>query len=106
MKTLQARGASLPRKVAGRLLVVVWIAAAIITWNAVFDASVRRGEREYVDRQDLYSRGRGPRVGIDEVMRPAIARGLRDATAWSLVVVLVPGAGWWVARRRAASREG
>jgi 3-keto-L-gulonate-6-phosphate decarboxylase len=66
------------------------LAAAIVTWNAVFDAHVRAGARDYVDRQAAFVQGRGPRADMDAVMQAAVAGGLRSATLWALVV-LVPG---------------
>lgn len=67
------------------LLIALCATAALVTWNAVFDASVTRGAREYVDRQQLFVEGRGPRVDMDAIMRGAVASGLRSATLWSLI---------------------
>ena len=78
------------RRVAGRVALALWLLAALVTWNAVFDARIRAGARDYVDRQAAFEQGRGPRADMDAVMRAAAARGARSATLWTLVVLL-PG---------------
>jgi len=88
------------KRLAGRVAVGLWLVAAVVTWNAVFDARVRAGAREYVKRQAAFEQGRGPRADMDAVMREAAAGGLRSATLWTLVV-LAPGALIPVVRRRA-----
>jgi hypothetical protein len=86
------------RRVAWRVALVLWLVAAVVTWNAVFDARIRGGARAYVDQQAAFEHGRGPRADMDAVMRAAAASGLRSATAWALVV-LVPGIVVLVLRR-------
>jgi hypothetical protein len=84
--------------VARRLVIGLWLAAAVVTWNTVFDAHVRAGARAYVDRQDAFAAGRGPRADMDQVMREAVADGLISATLWTLAVV-APGIAILVFRR-------
>jgi hypothetical protein len=84
---------------------VLWLLAAVVTWNAVFDRRVRSGVREYLDRQTAFEQGRGPRADMDAVMRAAAARGLRSATLWALVV-LAPGVVVLVLRRRGSRPSG
>ncbi len=86
------------KRVAGRVAFVLWLLAAVVTWNVVFDARIRAGAREYLDRQAAFEQGRGPRADMDAVMRGAAASGLRSATAWA-VVVLAPGTLVLVLRR-------
>jgi hypothetical protein len=86
-------------RLAWRIGLALWFVAAVVTWNAVFDARIRAGAREYVDRQQAFEQGRGPRADMDAVMRAAAASGLRSATLWTLVV-LAPGALIPAVRRR------
>jgi hypothetical protein len=78
------------KRLVWRVALAAWLAAAVVTWNAVFDRHVEAGARDYVDRQDAFVRGRGPRADMDATMRAATADGLRSATLWTLLV-LAPG---------------
>ncbi len=86
-------GAGGPRRPARRwlaLLAGAWIAGALTVWNTVFDAHIVRGARDYVDRQQAFVEGRGPRVDMDRAMDAARAVGLRAAWSWT-AVELAPG---------------
>ena len=85
-----AAGRSRARAVAW-LVAVVWLAGGVVVWNTVFDAHITRGERTYVDRQQAFADGRGPRVDMDQVMNAAQSEGLRAAWGWTSVE-LAPGA--------------
>lgn len=73
-----------------RVLAGAWIVGAMAVWNTVFDAHIVKGARDYVDRQQLFIDGRGPRVDVDRVMGEAKAAGVRAAWAWT-GVELAPG---------------
>jgi hypothetical protein len=73
-----------------RLAVAVWLVAALVIWNVVFDAHVRSGASDYVKRQDAWAAGKGPRADMDAVMGGAVSRGLRVASLWT-AFVLAPG---------------
>jgi hypothetical protein len=87
-----------------RLIVAAWIAGAVLVWNGVFDAHIRAGARDYVDRQRAFLQGRGPRADIDEAMDAAKGAGLRAATLWA-AAELAPGLvlGAWLRIRRKAA---
>jgi hypothetical protein len=63
--------------------VIAWVAGAVVTWNAVFDAHIEAGARHYVDRQQLFIDGRGPHVDLGRAMDAARASGLRAAWGWT-----------------------
>jgi len=65
------------------VLMVVWLAGAVVVWNVVFDAHIVGGARDYVDRQQVFVEGRGPRVDIDQAMGTARREGLRAASLWA-----------------------
>jgi hypothetical protein len=87
------------RRLASRVALGLWLAAAVVTWNVVFDARIRAGARDYVDRQEAFEQGRGPHADMDAVMRAAAASGARAATLWTLAV-LAPGIAALIVRRR------
>lgn len=64
-------------------VIVLWLAGAIVVWNVVFDAHIVGGARDYVDRQQVFVEGRGPRVDIDQAMGTARREGLRAASLWA-----------------------
>ena len=96
-----------------RTLVLVfagWLAAGAIVWNGVFDRMVVDAGRDYVYRQQLFQRHRGPAVTIPGIMDPARTAAARAATRSGLavagggfVLTLSVAAGWAARRRRAAT---
>lgn len=58
----------------------------MVVWNVVLDWHVSRGLDEYIARRARYDQGLGPRIGIDDVMRPVVARGVSSATRWAAYV--------------------
>ena len=63
----------------------------------VFDAHIVKGARDYVDRQQLFIEGRGPRQDMEPSMAAARAAGLRSAAFWT-GVELRPGGRRWPPR--------
>jgi hypothetical protein len=84
----------------------LWLGGAVVVWNGVFDARITQGERRYVDAQQAFAEGRGPRADMDRVMGAARQEGLRAAWGWT-AVELAPGAALaglsWIRTRRARS---
>ncbi|HEY3380154.1 MAG TPA: hypothetical protein VGK32_00215 [Vicinamibacterales bacterium] len=83
--------------------VAAWLVGGLVIWNGVFDRHIEIGARAYLDQQQAYVEGRGPRANIDRVMDEARASGLRSATGWALAE-LIPGGlvlAWACRRRRA-----
>jgi hypothetical protein len=84
---------------------ILWLAGAVVVWNVVFDAHIVHGARDYVDRQQLFVEGRGPRVDMGQAMDAAKRSGLRGASLWSgaeLAVGAALVAGVSALRRRRA----
>ena len=65
---------------AARIAAGLWLAAGVVVWNLVFDRMIVDAGRDYVYRQQLHQRRRGPAVTIDEIMRPARRNAARTAT--------------------------
>ncbi|MDE3155261.1 MAG: hypothetical protein KGN76_09165 [Acidobacteriota bacterium] len=83
----------------------LWIALGVVVWNVVFDYEVRTAARQYVYEATLAFRGEAPPVGMDEMMRPAIARGVRLGTEWGGgLAVAGLAAIAWAGRRRTSGR--
>jgi hypothetical protein len=87
-----------------RLTAVLWVAGALVTWNMVFDACIVKGARDYVDRQQAFIEGRGPRQDMEQSMTAARSEGLRAAGFWT-GVELAPGIALIVARRVRSRRR-
>jgi hypothetical protein len=83
-----------------RLIVLVSAIAALAVFLVVQDRVTAAGARRYVALQRAAIAGRTPPVTIDEVMRPAVDRSVRQGVLWGSVVLL---AGFGVAG--AASRR-
>jgi hypothetical protein len=85
------------------LAAAVWLAGAGVVWNTVFDAHITRGARDYVDHQQAFADGRGPRVDMAQAMSAARSEGLRAAWGWTSVELapgLVLAALFWSRTRR------
>ena len=82
-----------------RLATFLWIVFTGVTWNGVFDHEIKSAARLYLFTLNLHVTGRGPAVGIDEIMRPATTHG---ALVASLCAAAVATAG--VAALRLAAR--
>lgn len=83
-----------------RAAVALWLVLGGVLWNVIFDASVVKGGRDYLARQERHQRGLGPAVTIHGVMDEAVARGARTATAIGGGVAAVGLTFVWVAGRR------
>jgi hypothetical protein len=64
-------------------IAILWLVGAVAIWNVVFDAHIVKGASDYVDRQQLFVEGRGPRVDMGQAMDAAKRSGLRNAWLWS-----------------------
>ena len=88
------------------IVAALWLGGAVVVWNGVFDARITRGERRYVNAQQAFAEGRGPRADMDQAMALARREGLRAAWGWT-AVELAPGAALaglsWIRTRRARS---
>ena len=87
----------------GRAVVFTCI-AAIVVFAVVQDRVTVAGVGEYVSASRDAAAGRRPLLTIDEIMKPAVTRGVRQGALWG-GVVLVAGLGVTLAARRRASRE-
>ena len=90
-----------------RLAVVLWLLFAFAVWNVVFDRTLVLAGRRYVWAASLAARHGGPFLRIDDWMRPAIADGIRVASAVSGAIVVLSMAAIYAAQRRdrATARE-
>ena len=84
--------------------VVFTCIAAIVVFAVVQDRVTVAGVGEYVSAYRDAAAGRRPPVSIDEIMKPAVTRGLWQGGLWG-GAVLVAGLGGTIALRRRASRE-
>ena len=71
-----------------RLAVGLWLILAIVVWNVVFDRAVVLAGRRYSRDATVSLRRDGVYLLIDDVMRPAVARGAVVASAVSLPLAL------------------
>lgn len=95
-----------PRAV--RLAVVLWLLLAFAVWNVIFDRTLVLAGRRYVWAATIAARQGGPFLRIDDWMRPAIAHGIRVASAVSGAIVVLGMAAIYAAERHdraAAARQ-
>ncbi len=64
-------------------VIALWLVGAVVVWNVVFDAHIVKGARDYVDRQQAFVEGRGPRLDMGQAMDAAKRAGLRAASLWA-----------------------
>jgi hypothetical protein len=96
---------SVPRPV--RLAVILWLLFAFAVWNVIFDRTLVLAGRRYVWAATVAAQQGGPFLRIDDWMRPAIASGVRVASAVSGAIVVLSMAAIYAAQRRdrTAARE-
>ncbi|MDO8835365.1 MAG: hypothetical protein Q7V01_07195 [Vicinamibacterales bacterium] len=80
---------------------VLTVLVAFAVWHAIFDITIDRGMRAYVDGQARHARGEGPSLDIRESMADARSRGAQQGLAGAGVVVVL-SAGLSRLRRRYA----
>jgi hypothetical protein len=61
--------------------IVLWLALAFVVWNVVFDRLIVLAGRRYSHDATVLYRSTGRYLRIDDVMRPAIRRGVAVASA-------------------------
>jgi hypothetical protein len=68
---------------------VLWAAtaAAAVVFAVVQDRVTASGARQYVELHEAAAAGRGHRVTVDEIMRPAVRRSIEHASIWSAVIL-------------------
>jgi hypothetical protein len=81
-----------------RNVLAITLLAALVAFAIVQDRVTASGARRYAELQRAALAGRGKRVTIDEVMRPAIDRSVRDGLLAASGVVVIGGLIAW--RRR------
>jgi hypothetical protein len=85
--------------------VVLWLVLAFLVWNDVFDRVIVLAGRRYAHDATVLYRSTGQYLRIDDVMRPAIAHGVRLATAAAGGIAGVALVAIRVAARREAARN-
>jgi hypothetical protein len=75
-----------------RAILIAAAIAALVVFAVVQDRVTAAGARRYVAVQRAALAGRAHTVTVEEIMRPAIARSVRQGLLWG-GVVLVSGAG-------------
>jgi hypothetical protein len=83
-----------------RLAALLWMVWAVLTWNVVFDHVLVVAGREYLVAAGLAARDGPSYARVADWMHPAVARGVRLATASAAAILLAGGAGLWLATRR------
>jgi hypothetical protein len=81
-------------------LAVFTVVAAAVVFCAVQDRVTASGAERYVTVQRDALAGKGPAVTIDDVMRPAVTRSVRQGLAWGGAAGAVAFAGGTLVRRR------
>jgi hypothetical protein len=63
-----------------RIAALWWLGIAVVVWNALYDILLTRATKEYLRRHAMHEAGRGPAVGIAEIMDPAVYEAIWKAT--------------------------
>ncbi len=82
-----------------RVALLLWIVFGVVVWNVVFDRILVLAGRRYSHDAALAARA-GQYLRIEEVMRPAIADGVRVASAAGGAIAIFGAAAVWFASRR------
>jgi len=69
--------------------IVLWLVFAFVVWNVVFDRIIVLAGRRYSHDATVLYRSTGQYLLIDSVMRPAVAYGVKVASALAGAIVVV-----------------
>ena len=72
---------------ANRWAVGLWLALAVVAWNALYDLRITLGVRDYLLQQALNEAGRGPAVTIADAMRATVKDAVLVASLWAAIVL-------------------
>ena len=86
--------------------VVLWLVFAFVVWNVVFDRIIVLAGRRYSHDATVLYRATGQYLLIDSVMRPAVAYGVKVASAVAGAIVVGALLLIRVAAGRDAARHG
>jgi hypothetical protein len=67
---------------------VIWLIAAAVVWNGIYDLLLTRSVKEYLFRAALHDLGRGPQIPIKAVMDAAVYDAVWIATLWAGMILL------------------
>ena len=86
-------------------VVLFAVLAAIVVFCVVQDRVTAAAVGQYVALQRTAIAGAGPSVTIDEVMRPAVSRSVRQGATWGLATLAAGllGAAVWTYLKRGTS---
>ena len=85
-----------------RRLSLLTVVGAFVAFCVVQDLVTAAGARRYVEIEEEALAGAGPRVTVDQVMKPAIAQSVRDGLLASGAVAAL-GVGAMIRARRSRS---
>ena len=73
---------------AERIGAVIWLIAAVVVWNGIYDLLLTRSVKEYLFRAALHDLGRGPQIPIKAAMDAAVYDAVWIATIWAGMILL------------------
>ena len=71
-----------------RRSVWLWVIAAVIAWNGIYDVLMTSGAREYLFRAALHDAGRGPAVAMAQMMDVTVRHATWISTLWASIILL------------------
>jgi hypothetical protein len=90
----------------GRAWTLVTLVLAFVVWHAIFDVTLDRAMKAYVDAQARHGRGAGPAVSIRASMQEARRRGAQMGLAGAAAVAALSFGVWTIRTRRRGLGEG
>ena len=67
---------------------VIWLIAAVVVWNGIYDLLLTRSVKEYLFRAALHDLGRGPQIPVKAAMDAAVYDAVWIATLWAGMLLL------------------
>lgn len=70
-----------------RLFIGLWIALAVVIWNALYDLRISLGVRDFLLDAALHEAGRGPAVILSDAMRVTVRDAVLVASLWASIAL-------------------
>lgn len=72
-----------------RMAVALWVAAAVVVWNGLYDLLLAKSTETYLFRAAIHQAGLGPPVDLTSALDHAVVNAAWLATLWGSLLLLL-----------------
>jgi hypothetical protein len=72
-----------------RVAAAVWVAAAVVVWNGLYDLLLAKSTETYLFRAAIHQAGKGPPVDLTSALDYAVLNAVWLSTLWACSLLLL-----------------